>query len=279
MATTRADTETIVALTKPLILAPDLRDCKKVGDLVSALKTYKWGSFNDMESFLYILHCSGGVEIPLNGPLYDPERPLLPTTSPILHLSARPIHLKYDVHIRLPLQRFMLPWPKYGSIRVQWTDTGRRLQERIHAQYGVPMNSFMLSFGGTSVSETANLIEQKILSDCIVSVRLSISITYRFRQDVLTSWVWSDDKLTVSLEDVAKQICTRLEDLRFAIVRCSGTVTGKAENWLPDRSIIFSADRVTGTVEENGFQTGDSIEVYRMPQSLTKRKEESMQNK
>ncbi|OQV06151.1 hypothetical protein CLAIMM_10769 [Cladophialophora immunda] len=273
--TNRADMETIVVVNKPSILAPDLSSCQNVGDLVSAMKAFKWDSFNDMETFLYVVHGSDGIQVPLNGPFYDPERPLPSTVDSILHISARPAQLEFDLYIRLPHQKFLRPWPAYGRISVKWTDTGRRLQERIHAKYGIPTNSFMLSFDGTGIFDTISLYEQKIVRDCIVTVRLSVSIQFQFKKEDCTAWVWSDDTMVTLLENVAKRMDESLECLRFAIIKCSDTVTEEAKKWLPDRSDIFSADCVAGTVEENGLRSRDRIRVYREQASSNKRKRES----
>ncbi|OAG42191.1 hypothetical protein AYO21_03645 [Fonsecaea monophora] len=250
--------ETIVILEKPAILAPDLRTCGNVGDLVSAIKDLRPESFNDMEIFSYSLHGPDGSQLSLNGPYYDPQRPLPRPVDSVLRISARPTEMQYDLLIRLPHQEFASPWPVWGWVRAQWNDTGRRLQERIHAKYGIPLHDSMLSFCGSSIFDTMSLYEQKIVKGSAVSVKLSAPTKYQFKEEHMIC--------------IAKRIDESLELLRFAIIRCTGIVVNEAKEWLPDRSNIFSADCTVGTVEENGFRSGDSIKVYRQQESATTRK-------
>ncbi|OAL33634.1 hypothetical protein AYO20_07141 [Fonsecaea nubica] len=264
--------ETIVILEKPAILAPDLRSCGNVGDLVSAIKDLRPESFNDMETFSYSLHGPDGSQMPLNGPYYDPQRPLPRPVDSVLRISARPTEMQYDLLIRLPHQEFASPWPVWGCVGAQWNDTGRRLQESIHAKYGIPLHDSMLSFCGSSIFDTMSLYEQKIVKGSAVSVKLSVPIKYQFKEEEHVICVWSDDTMITLLEKIAKRIDESLKLLRFAIIRCTGTVVNEAKEWLPDRSNIFSADCTAGTVEENGFRSGDSIKVYRQQESATARK-------
>ncbi|EXJ76019.1 uncharacterized protein A1O5_00527 [Cladophialophora psammophila CBS 110553] len=267
--------EAVVLVDKPTILAPDLTTCKNAGDFFTAIKDFNSDIFNDMETLLYIIHGSDGIQVPLNGPLYDPERPLPATTDSVFRITARPIQLEYPVRVRLPLQKFTQPWPTYGSVTVWWGDTGRRLQEKIHAKYGIPIDSFVLEFRGAGVFDTMSLYEQKILSSCIVTVRLSISIKYQFKKEDYSIWVWSDDTMKKLLKMVAKRMDESLECLRFTIIKCSGNVTEEAKKSLPDQSDIFSAECVAGTMEENGFRHGDKIRVFRQQENSNKRKRDS----
>ncbi|KIW98871.1 uncharacterized protein Z519_00534 [Cladophialophora bantiana CBS 173.52] len=267
--------EAIVLVDKPIILAPDLTTCKTVGDFFTAIKDFNSDIFNDMETLLYIIHGSDGIQVPLNGPLYDPERPLPTTIDSVFRITARPMQLEYLVRVRLPLQNFTHPWPTYGSVTVWWGDTGRRLREKIHAKYGIPIDSFMLAFRGAGVFDTMSLCEQKILGCCIVTVRLSISIKCQFKKEDYSIRVWSDDTMKKLLEMVAKRMDESLECLRFAIIKCSGNVTEEAKKWLPDQSDIYSAEYVAGTLEENGFRHGDKIMVFRQQENSNKRKRDS----
>ncbi|KIW80540.1 hypothetical protein Z517_07156 [Fonsecaea pedrosoi CBS 271.37] len=233
--TNRAHMETIVILEKPAILAPDLRFCGNVGELVSAIKDLRPESFNDMEIFSYSLHGPDGSQSPLNGPYYDPQRPLPRPVDSVLRISARPTEMQYDLLIRLPHQEFASPMP-------------------------------------VSIFDTMSLYEQKIVKGSAVSVKLSVPIKYQFKEEEHMICVWSDDTMITLLEKIAKRIDESLELLRFAIIRCTGIVVNEAKEWLPDRSNIFSADCTAGTVEENGFRSRDSIKVYRQQESTTTRK-------
>ncbi|KAH0847989.1 hypothetical protein FOPE_01867 [Fonsecaea pedrosoi] len=250
--------ETIVILEKPAIPAPDLRTCGNVGDLFSAIKDLRPESFNDMEIFSYSLHGPDGSQLPLNGPYYDPQRPLPRPVDSVLRISARPTEMQ-NLHL-------------HGQCGVGLERSGTILEdERIHAKYGIPLHDSMLSFCGSSIFDTMSLYEQKIVKGSAVSVKLSVPTKYQFREEHMIC-VWSNDTMITLLEKIAKRIDESLELLRFAIIRCTGIVVNEAKEWLPDRSNIFSADCTVGTVEENGFRSGDSIKVYRQQESATTRK-------
>ncbi|KIX93890.1 uncharacterized protein Z520_10515 [Fonsecaea multimorphosa CBS 102226] len=263
---------TSITINKPTVLSPDLRKCRNVGDLVA---TVGREIFNEMEpeTFLYTVQGDDGVQVPLNGPDYDPERSL-PFADSALHISARPKQPDFYVYVHLPQHEFTQPWPAHGRVNVQWCDTGRRVKERINAEYGIPNTYFYeLSLGNRHIVDSKTLYEQKIYGDCVVAVRLIVAIKFRFNNETCTAWVWNDDKMTKLLKKIARKMDNRIEDVRFAIIKCSGTVTEAAEQWLPNRSRFFLADGAEGTVEDNGLRFGDEIRAFCLLESSRRARE------
>jgi hypothetical protein len=256
--------KTLVLFYKPIILSVDLKTCKTEADMLNAVRSQAQFEPYDMNVFKDRYYPS---LVP--GPHFTHEQLEAIQEGwprfhfPTLNIIPRPRD-KYDVQIYNPRVKHRSGDSMSFTVKVAFEDTAANLRDAIKEQTGIPTSSQRLDFQGRTLLASDHLLMHKMTEGS--HVMLTVKTTYRF---CLRGWTTSvsdfpDTQLYDILRCFAENERHDLTTLLFRIFNPFGNAGQGSEIWLPDRTRLLGAEEAKGTIEQNGIQAGNLIEVFEL---------------
>ncbi|KAK4947778.1 hypothetical protein LTR10_013286 [Elasticomyces elasticus] len=248
---------------RPIVIDLPEESCKRVGDLVAAIKTPYPHLLDWHDGLEYAVHHDDGEgSIALRGGQYDPNAELLPGHRRPIEVMAK-ITEAYTIKVCRVSAKDPLGAQGIVEVEVYHQDSFGQLKERIERQIGIPKGSQQLAFMGFPTLDSWILGWQRVFQGCTVILHVAATITYHFKDTTSSITVVLDEPLSMLLGQIATSIGEDISMLRFVFSKTSAEVAANAREWLPDRFQLFKTQNVVGNVAENGLANGDAIRVYR----------------
>ncbi|EXJ81489.1 hypothetical protein A1O3_07782 [Capronia epimyces CBS 606.96] len=264
--------KTAISVYKPVKFVADLTDCATLGDLVNTIKTIEptvLGVDDGLEYFAASLlgpQSSAGIAATiqhgkhLSGLGYNAHSPLPTINHSQLHIVATP-QPEYTLSVLL-LSPSSGRSDLWTNIDVAMNDQVIHLKKHIRGHLGLLESCQMILYKGRHLEDSAYLFEEGICENSTVTVAIKVEVGFRYKQTVKPIVSAQSATLLDLLKSFAEEQKLDILTLCFVFVNPSGTVANCAKGWLPDRTQLFKAKEVSGTVRDNGIMQGNEIQVY-----------------
>ncbi|KAI1613932.1 hypothetical protein EDD36DRAFT_210850 [Exophiala viscosa] len=200
----------------------------------------------------------------LNGSTYVPNLDIVSHDRQRIEIVAE-YRGVYTINVFRAFANDFPPAQEIAKVEVHSQNSFEQLKEKVEQQTGIPKCSQRLEFEGCIMLDNYILGRERVFQGCTVVLRVMTGITYIFKA-VGGVTVEVDQSLSTVLGRIAANISEDVSMLRFVFTKTSGAVAANARAWLPDRTQLFKAKDVVGSVAENGLGrlvNGDVIQVYR----------------
>ncbi|EXJ95994.1 hypothetical protein A1O1_01120 [Capronia coronata CBS 617.96] len=268
--------KTIISVYKPTRFLVDLSKCTSMGRLVETINALDSTILGVDDGLVYLAgtmkHSSFDSSVPaatltakhLSGMRYNARAPM-----PRIH------DCQLDI-VAVPKPEFSINICKYGSsdcashghetVTVKQEDQILQLKKHLRNTLGLLEEDQIIKYRCLNMTDSAYLLEKEISENSTVVVAIKVEVIFHYKQWSTTIAAASDESLFAILEQFADMAGVDIDmfSLRFIFLKTTGEVADYAQAWLPDRTQLFKAKQVFGTMKENGLMNGDEIQVFQI---------------
>jgi hypothetical protein len=258
--------KTLVTVYQPYQILVDTTDCNTLQDLTKALNKADPGLIDPKDDTVYsagTFDLQNGMKdgVALGGEGYSPL-----SAMPTIHNARLDL-----VGIPRPSFKVWIIWNRGDlmvdhEMTVDARDQVVNVKKRVQEQLGFPADSQIVHHDGQELEDSDHLFALNVVEEDIITITFKAKITFKYNHNQVSKVVdsTSDTKLFRLLLDFANEEGVDVYSLRFAFYEPSGVVQEIALDWLFERTDMFQANEVYGTVQENGLKDGDMIFVFGM---------------